>query len=88
MSRRTDAYSEKLLALKLARVLHCLKETGSALSSMKENHDDTLLLEQLLKQLDDVKQELSVLYEKLIALDLADHHPLVTQHVKLEKLSI
>ena len=84
--RRTDAGSEKLLSRKLARVLRRLEETGAALPSMEEDHDDASLLEQHLEQLSDVKRELSALYEELIALDLADHHPLVTQHVKLEKL--
>ena len=53
---------------------------------MEEDIVDVLLLEQHLEQLGDVKRELSAIYEELIALDLADDHPLVTQHVKLEKL--
>lgn len=42
-------------------------------------------MEQHKERLDDVKRELSAIYEELITIDLPDDHRLVTQHANLEK---
>ena len=86
-SRTSTSSQEKALSRKLARVERRLAETVEALAGVTEDNKDILpLLEQHKEQLDDVKRELSSIYEELIMIDLPDDHRLVTQHDQLEKV--
>ena len=75
-----------MLTRKLSRVEHCLRETKETLAGVTEDDDEIVpLLEQHKERLDDVKRELSAIYEELTTTDLPDDHRLVMQHANLEK---
>ena len=81
-----DTGGEKTSARKLSRIERRLKVTKEALTVLGEDHDDVSLLEQYQEQMDDIKRELSAIYEEFVAIDLPDDHILITQHTDLEKL--
>lgn len=79
-----DASSTRLHSRKLSRIERCLKDTETSLEMLDDHHDEVPLLEQHQEKLADLKKELHVLYEELIALDLPDGHDLLVQHDALE----
>lgn len=66
-SHTETSNTEKVLTRKLSRVERRLRETEETLAGVTEDDDEVLpLLEQHKERLDDVKRELSAIYEELI----------------------
>ena len=75
--------SRKLLSRKLARLEAGLSRTDDTISATPI---EPSLLKQCQEQLSDYKKDLTVQYDDLLAMDVADEDELLVLHSKLEKL--
>jgi hypothetical protein len=76
------------LSCKLSRIKRCLEDTEKSQSSLDGGRVETPLLEQHREKVGDMKKELSILYEEIIALNLSDDHDLVASHASLKALQL
>ena len=69
---------------KLSRMECCLKDTEECYTTTDVH--DVALLEQNQGKVNDMKRQLSALYEEIVVLDLSEDHDLDTDHTVLEML--